>query len=281
MSALSRKSILVLTAVLAVVLGVAPMAWAEPVGLIFDASAMRCIYTKGSGGPGSIGRIDIGLQDGLSSLVVQELALGSDQQIGGGDDTVIDMARITEGSFNFGATFSADVFQLGVNSYAIVGTYTIQDFNGAVVVEGDFNSDLASLNNDSLFLGGSLSNADGILRPTGTSSWSFSGMSSATPNTINGVFGGADGIDGTVTLNSGRELSTLASLFDFQFVGSFPDLDAFFASDVQASNVANLKVQVTVVPLPGATGLAAVGLGIVAAIRRRLRPSNKPIPTAA
>lgn len=280
MSGLSgkRKQHVMNAALLAVLMGAVSPALAEPIGLVLDASSMRFIYTQGSGGPGSIGRIDIS-QDTLSSIVVQELTLGADEAIGGGNDTVIDMARITQGGF--GATFTADVFQLGSNSYSIVGTYTIQDANGTVVVEGDFNSDVSSLNNGSLFIGGNLTNADGILRPTGTSSWGFAGVAASTPNTINGVFGGADGIDGTVTLDRWREFSTLASLFDFQFVGDFPDLDAFFNSAIQASNIASLKIQAVVVPVPGATGLAALGMGLVAVIRRRLRSSHGTVPTPA
>jgi hypothetical protein len=238
---------------------------------------MRFIYTKGAGGPGSIGRIDIG-QSSASTLIVQELAVGSDLQIGGGDDTVIDMARIVGGGFE--ATFSADVFQLGTNAYSIVGTYTVEDANGNVVVEGDFTSDLTNMDSGYLFLGGGFTNNDGVLRPGGTGGWSFDGVAASTPNTINGMFGGADGIDGTVTLDSGREFSTLASLFEFQFVGDFPDLDAFFNSAMQASNLADLKVQV-VVPAPGAAGLAFFGFTLVAGIRRRFARATEAVPSPA
>ena len=277
MSSLRAKQLVFWSAIIAAVLGPVSISLAEPTGLVIDASAMRFIYTKGTGGSGSFGHINIG-QSGGSSLVVQELTLGSDGQFGGGNDTIIDMARVTQGGFN--ASFSADVFKLGSNSYSIVGTYTVEDANGNVVVEGDFNSDLTSLNNNYLYLGGSLTNADSILRPGGTNSWVFDGTASSTPNTINGLFGGADGIDGTVTLDRYREYATLANLFEFQFVGSFPDLDAFFNSAIQASNLADLRVQV-VVPSPGATGLAIFGFAMVAAIRRRFGAPGEPVPAVA
>lgn len=241
--------------------------WAEPTGLVIDASAVQFVYTKSAGGPGSIGRIDI-TQNSLSSLIVQQLAVGQDDLIGGVDDTLVDIARIIGGGFT--ANFTADVFQLGTNSYSVVGLYTVEDAGGGVVVEGDFNSDFVSINNGSLWLGGMLSNADGVLRPGGSSSWVFEGDAPVTKDYINGLYGGADGVDGFVTLSSGREFSTTAGLLEFQFIENLTDLDTFFNQAQQAGSLADLKVQVTIVPAPGAVGLAVIGLACVAVIRRRL-----------
>jgi hypothetical protein len=240
---------------------------ADP-GLTIDATAMRFIYTPGAGGPGSIGRIDI-TPNNASMLVVQELTLGTDNAFGGGDDTVVDLAKV--GRPGFTAVFSADVYSLGTpNAYAVVGTYTVTDASHAVVVDGDFSSTSAAVAGNTLFMGGSFSNPDGILRPgSPLDSWNFTGDPARTPNIINGVFGGRDGIDGTVSLDRFRDASTMADLFEFQFVGGFPDLDAFFNSGIQASTQADVKVQV-VVPVPSATLLGVLGLALVASLRRRL-----------
>jgi len=244
---------------------------AEPTGLVVDASSVQFVYTKSAGGPGSIGRIDI-TQNSLSSIIVQQLAVGSDGLIGGIDDTLVDIARIIDGGF--GANFTADVFQLGTNSYSVVGLYTVEDASGNVVVEGDFNSDFVSINNGNLWLGGELSNADGVLRPGGSSSWVFEGDAPVTKDYINGLYGGADGTDGFITLSSGREFSTSAGLLEFQFIENLTDLDAFFSQAQQAGSLGDLKVQVTIVPAPGAVGLAMIGLGCVAVVRRRLARSE-------
>lgn len=240
---------------------------ADP-GLTIDASAMRFVYTPGAGGPGSIGRIDI-TPSSAAALVVQEVQLGSDNAFGGGDDTVVDLA--SAGADSFTATFSADVFSLGPpNSYAVVGTYAVTDSTAQTVVEGDFVSNFASIGGQSMFMGGTLTNADGILRPGSPSTgWVYTGSASQTMDFINGVFGGRDGIDGTVTLTQFRNATTLASLFNFQFVGAFPDLDAFFNSGIQACTVADVKVTVVAVPAPGAAFLGALGLMLVDRIRRR------------
>ena len=219
------------------------------IGIMVDASTLRFIYTKGAGGPGSIGRISI-VSTATSAVEVQQLELGTDRQFGGGDDTLIDLARERNGGFS--AVFSADVFQLGTNDYSIVGSTVIRDVTGTTKVQGDFASEFVDVSNGTFSFGGALSNADGVLRPGSPNmGWTFVGNPALTPNTINGLLGGADGIDGTV-----------------QFIGNFPDLDAFFNSAVQASTTADIKVA-TVVPAPGAFALGAIGLCLVNRLRRR------------
>lgn len=236
------------------------------IGIMVDASTLRFIYTKGAGGPGSIGRISI-VSTATSAVEVQQLELGTDRQFGGGDDTLIDLARERNGGFS--AVFSADVFQLGTNDYSIVGSTVIRDVTGTTKVQGDFASEFVDVSNGTFSFGGALSNADGVLRPGSPNmGWTFVGNPALTPNTINGLLGGADGIDGTVTQGWGRPVSTLANLFEFQFIGNFPDLDAFFNSAVQASTTADIKVA-TVVPAPGAFALGAIGLCLVNRLRRR------------
>lgn len=85
---------------------------------------------------------------------------------------------------------------------------------------------------------------------------------------INGQFGGDDGVDGTVTLADGRGSYRRGSLVDFQFVGKFSDLDAFFARARQGSTGADMKL--TVVPVPAAWLLVSLGLTGALALRRRL-----------
>ncbi|NLX12037.1 MAG: hypothetical protein GXY44_00075 [Phycisphaerales bacterium] len=247
----------------------APVAHAE-IGLNIDATALRFIYTPGAGGFGSIGRIDI-TRGSSSALTAQMLELGGDG-LGGGNDTLIDLAKVTSESFpTFDAIFTADVFYLGQpNSYAIVGTYTVKDTTGTTVLEGDYTSDFVTLSSSTLYMGGNLANADGILRPgSPATGWAFVGDSDKTPDNINGVFGGQDGIDGTITMDRWRDVSTLANLFNFEFVGSFPDLDAFFNDAIQASVHADMKVSV-VVPAPSAVLLGWIGLALVGWIKRRL-----------
>ncbi len=254
--------------ILLTVITTAPTAYGE-IGLNLDASALRFIYTPGAGGFGSIGRIDI-TRNGTSTITVQQLDLAGDG-FGGGNDTIIDLAKVTpESTPSFDAIFTADVFYLGQpNTYAVVGSYTIKDTTGTTVVEGDFSSDYVTLLSNTLFMGGSLTNADGILRPgSPATGWTFVGDPAKTQDIINGVFGGQDGIDGTVTLDRFRDVSTLANLFNFEFVANFPDLDAFFNDAIQASVRADVKVSV-VVPAPGSAILGWIGLMLIGWIRKR------------
>lgn len=240
------------------------------IGISLDGSALRFVYTPGAGGFGSIGRIDV-TRNGSSIMTVQQLDLAGDG-FGGGNDTVIDLARVTsESSPPFDLVFSADVFYLGQsNSYALIGTYIAKDTTGTTVVEGDFASSSVGLYGNTLFIEGALSNADGVLRPgSPATGWTFVGDASRTPEFTNGLYGGQDGIVGTVTLNNFRDVSTLANLFNFEFIANFPDLDAFFNDAIQASVRADMKVNV-VVPAPTAAFLGWIGLTMVGWIRKRL-----------
>jgi len=237
------------------------------VGFFVDASTLEFSYVKGAGGQGSIGRITI--SDILSSnLTLQQLDLGADGEIGGNDDTLIDLAEIGDPS-QFSVSFVGDVFKNGANDYTIIGTLGIGDINSPPeVILGDFTSASLQVGGGFFAFDGSLSNPNGLLQPDQSDSWLFTGLAGDTADIINGVFGGADNVDGTVTLANGRGSYRRGSLVDFQFVGKFADLDAFFDAARQGSTGADMKI--TVVPVPAAWLLASLGIAGAYAIRRRM-----------
>ncbi|KAB2948630.1 MAG: hypothetical protein KJ057_03855 [Phycisphaerae bacterium] len=237
------------------------------VGFFIDASTLQFTYTKGAGGPGSFGQIEI--HDIVSSnLVVQHLNLGANGEVGGGDDTLLDLAEIGD-SGQFSVSFVGDVFKHGANSYSIVGSVSIGDVNSPPdVIVGNFKSDSLTIGGGFFSFGGALGNPDGILQPSQGDSWVFTGLAADTNDIINGQFGGQDGVDGTVSIADGRGSYRSGNLLDFQFVGQFADLDAFFNANKQGSSGADMKL--TVVPVPGAVLLASLGLAGAWIARRRV-----------
>ncbi|MCC7292715.1 MAG: hypothetical protein IT449_11710 [Phycisphaerales bacterium] len=236
------------------------------IGFFIDASTLEFTYIKGAGGPGSYGQITV--HDIVSSnLAVQHLNLGGDGQIGGGDDTLLDLAEIGD-SGQFSVSFVGDVFKNGANDYSIVGSLSIGDVNSPPdVIVGNFGSDSLAIGGGFFSFGGDLSNPNGILQPSGNS-WVFTGLAGDTSDIINGQFGGLDGGDGTITLAEGRGGYRTGNVLDFQFVGKFADLDAFFDAARQGSSGADMKI--TVVPVPAAWLLGSLGLAAAGVIRRRM-----------
>lgn len=235
------------------------------VGFFFDASTLRFSYVKGAGAPGSIGRVTV--NDFVSSsLAVQHLDLGADGEVGGVDDTLLDMARIGN-SASFDVNLVADVFKLGANNYVMQGQLRIKDASGTEVVVGDLFSPNMFIGGGFFAFDGWLSNPGGILQPDNTDSWLFTGLGEDTPDFLNGQFGGADATDGTIRINDGRGSFANGSLVEFQFVGKFNDLDHFFDAN-RGSTGADMKV--AVVPVPGAALLGALGLSVAYALRRRM-----------
>ncbi|MCG3130379.1 MAG: hypothetical protein FLDDKLPJ_01136 [Phycisphaerae bacterium] len=236
------------------------------IGFFVDASTLQFTYTKGAGGPGSVGQITI-TNIVSSNLVLQKLDLGANGEIGGGDDTLVDLAEIGDSS-QFSVSFVADVFKNGANDYSIVGSLGIGDVNSPPdVIVGNFLSNSLSLGGGFFSFEGGLSNSNGILQPDGSDTWVFTGLADDTPDFINGVFGGDDGVDGTVSLDSARGSYRSGNLLDFQFVGKSPNLDAFFNADRQGSNGADMKI--TIVPVPAGVALGMIGLSAAWALRRR------------
>lgn len=235
------------------------------IGFFFDASTLRFSYVKGAGAPGSIGRI---MSNDIvsSNLTAQHLDLGADGEVGGNDDTVLDLARIGDNT-KFGVSLVADVFKLGANSYSIVGQVELADATGNNVVIGQLDSTNMAVGGGFFSFDGALDNANGILQPGNTDAWLFTGLASDTPDVINGQLGGADATDGTLRIADGRASFTDGTLVQFQFVGKFTSLDQFFDAN-RGSTGADMKI--AVVPVPGAMLLGSLGLSLAYALRRRM-----------
>jgi hypothetical protein len=205
-----------------------------------------------------------------SSILAQRLDLGGDRDFGGGDDTVTDLARIAgAGPGGYETILFADVFKNGANDFTIVGTYRLADAGASpVVIEGAFASSFTALLGGALFVGGEVSNPDGILRPgSPNTSWLFTGDADRTPNMIQGVFGGADGVDGTLAVADLRSAFDRGNLLEFHIAGDFQDLDSYFDAPTQSSSVSDLSLMVKV-PAPGAVALGMVGLALLGALKR-------------
>lgn len=223
------------------------LALANP-GISITASPMRFIYTKGAGGAGSIGRIDIASSAG-ANLMLQQIDFGADNVLGGGNDVTTDLVTLGQGQFS--ASFTADVFKLATGSYAAVGTYTIWDAGKKTVIEGDFTSQSINMLNGSLSLSGGLFNQNGVLR-------SGSELYKA-PNVTTG--NGDGGIAAALAQLSGAP--ALGNLLQLNLSGKLLTLDKLFGSSLQANTAASIQIASSappVVPAPQAAALAVMGL---------------------
>jgi len=237
-------------------------AWAN-IGFIVEGTSLEFLYQKGGGGQGSFGQINVSTMIS-SSLLLQQFDLGQDSGFGGGDDTLIDLAKIGDSTM-FDINFTGDVFKNGSNDFSVLGTLTIGDVNSPPnVVEGDFSSDFVSAHDGFFSLTGGIFNPDGLLQSEdGGQSWVFHGVGDDTPSNPN-----ADGVVGTVTLEKGRSSFQTGLFVAFQFVGDFGNgLDDFFNED-QSSKGAN--VQVVIVPAPPAMLLGLIGFAGAWMVRRRM-----------
>lgn len=228
----------------------AQLALANP-GISITASPMRFIYTKGAGGAGSVGRIDIASSAG-ANLMLQQIDFGTDGVLGGGNDSTVDLMTLGQGAFS--ASFTADVFKLSSGFYAAVGTYTIWDAGKKAVVEGDFTSQSIDMVNGSLSLSGALFNQNGILR---SGSDLYKGQSVTT--------GQGDGsISAALAQLTGAP--TLGNLLQLSLSGKLLTLDKLFGSSLQANTAASIQIASSappVVPAPQAAALAVMGLVFV------------------
>ncbi|MBI4580228.1 MAG: hypothetical protein HY718_11030 [Planctomycetes bacterium] len=226
------------------------MAWAD-LGLTIDADSLRFIYTRGAGGPGTIGRIDVS-PTWATNLVVQ--------QIDPIDGSIVDLGSFGDAPFN--ASFTGEVFYLGSpNSYAVMGTYAITDLSRKVVLEGDFSSTSVRLNGDTLSIGGALFNQDGILQSGLTSGYASSG--------------GAKGAGPSLGTSWDELLSSslLDNALEVQMAEGYSGLDAFFGHNIRATTSGAIRTSIpanlAVVPAPGSVVLGLLGLSLVARFRRR------------
>jgi len=243
-------------------------------GLVLDLSTLLFNYqaTNPHAQPGEvIGTLSINDRP-FSNLTLQQLDLGPDGKIGGGDDIVLDLAGIGLGE-SFDALFAGDVIkQAGNNNYLISGRFAATDTVTSIAepsLLGDFeSSDIAIFEGVFLYIGpwSPADDNDSILLPSGVPSWEFHGILGDTPATPN-----KDGIRGQVSLPSGRSAFKDGRLAEFHIETGIPNLDTFFAVDRR--NLAS-DVKATVVPEPTTFLLLLAGMLAVLArcmYSRRLR----------
>lgn len=237
-------------------------------GFLMDLSALLFNYeaTNPNAKPGeTIGEITI-VERPFSTAGMQKFDLGADGRFGGGDDVLLDLARIGLGD-SFDTLFTADVIKgQGNNNYSITGrlatTDTVSDLDDPSLV-GDFlSTDIALFEGGFVVVGAwsTIQGRDAILQPGGAESWVFKGISEDTPAEPDG-----DSERGQVSLQTGRSSFDNGRLAEFQVEFGIKDLDTFFGSDRQ-----NLQagVTATVVPEPATWILLLLG---AAAMRRSKR----------
>lgn len=230
---------------------VAQIALANP-GISINASPMRFVYTRGAGGAGSVGRIDIA-STANANLTLQQINFGSDNALGGGNDSSVDLGTLGEGQFK--ASFTGDVFKIG-DLYAVIGSYTIVDSSKKVVIEGDFTSQSVQLVDGSLSLTGGLFNQNGIFR-SGSSLYNY------TPAVTTG-----DGNGGLPAILAAlSDAPSLGNLLELNLSGKLLTLDKLFGSSLQVNTAASIKLaplsSPPIVPAPQAAALAVMGLVFV------------------
>lgn len=266
-----HSKVLATVAVLGLVCLAAPAR--ADIGMSIDTAMMEFDYFQVQGGQGVVGMFEVRLTNN-STINAQKLDLGGDNDFGGGDDTVLDIAKINGyADPDFTRVLSGQVIKLGANDYILQGVYELYDYDADLALQGDFVSSFVALSGSALYMGGSVTNPDGVLRPgSPNTSWEFNGNPVNTPDMINGGFGGHDGIDGRITVPDGRSSYSLANLLEFQFVGEHRDLDALFGLESFSSTIANANLSIKPVPIPepGGVVLGLIGLGAIARLRRRL-----------
>ncbi len=237
-------------------------------GFFVDLSTLLFNYeaTNPNALPGEvIGELTISEQD-ISTVSLQKVDLGPDGKIGGGDDVLLDLARIGLGE-SFDTWFGAEVIkEQGNNNYTIAGvlkaTDTVTSLDDPSLI-GDFVSTEIFIFEGGFLFAGPWSPADGrdaILQPGGVETWEFRGISGDTPPSPDG-----DGVRGQVSLLDGRSAFDDGKAAEFHIVTGIRDLDTFFQSD-RRSLTSDIKA--TVVPEPGTLALLLVG---ALALRRSKR----------
>jgi hypothetical protein len=248
------KTSMKLTVIAAMTLFIVPTVLADFSQTVnaIDASSLSFIYTPRAGGAGSIGRLDVRPSSKVT-LSLQQISLGADNVLGGGDDTVTTLGTLGD----YRASFTADVFYLGAaNSYAVIGTYTITDSNRQVVLEGDFTS-------DSLSLGGKLLTIDGSLASLAAGGENFANTLGASTR------GATTASKANVAMASLASSPSLFNLFQFQVAGSNADLDSLFSGKTGGTGSSfTVARSIPIVPVPGAALLGAIGLMVVSRFRK-------------
>lgn len=225
-----------------------------------------------------------------SEAAVQHVNLGQDNVFGGGGvnaDTVLDLARIQDptlydmrlgGADPVDIASRATVRYLGPGQYQIEGMLTLTDTGaslGAPSFQGEFISTDVSLMFGNFFLNGSLSALPGgslLLPPSLAGDWVYQGVAGHTEDFPDGItFGGSDGVDGTVTLETVQLSYVSADLSAGHFIGFenlFMNLDTYFSAN-RWSVAHSLKVESTGVPVPEPVSALLAMLGLVVLKRRR------------
>lgn len=243
-------------------------------GIFCDATTLLFLYDATNAGAKAgevIGEISI-TDRFLSNSAVQKLDLGPNGIFGGGDDVVLDIARISGGDF-FDAEFKGEIIKGALpNQYSIEGIWKRTDTLTTLAepsIHGVVTAGKVVLENGVFSFGGVITPAparDAVLVGIGPQ-WRYLGIPGDTA-----VAPDEDGVRGQVTLFDGRPFFDLGDFGEGHFApdGVGLTLDQYLSTD---RNSTSADIKINIIPEPASLALLGLGaLGLLGRLRRSSLP---------